>query len=124
MAGIRVEGDREVLETLIGEPLSAVTFVMDYVQLQFSSSRIINAVTLPVVHAGNRTFSSEQPGYRDALCERIGRTVKEAYAKADERLQIDFDDGSSVRISLKAEDRVAAESAIYQDHLTPEWASW
>lgn len=117
------EGEREHLKSIIGCELSAVTFVRDYIQLHFDGPTI-SAFTLPKVTSGNATLSHPDPGYKDALCARIGRLITAAYADPGQRLQIDFADGSSLSISLRPEDHVVAEAALYTDTQKNDWASW
>jgi len=120
---IRHEGERQYLVAITDSELSAVTFVRDYIQLHFDGP-MINTYTLPTVVVGGSVFSHADPGYRDALCARIGATVKAVYADPGQQLQIDFSDGSSLSISLRSEDRVVQEAAVYTDAQTKEWASW
>jgi hypothetical protein len=90
------------LQPIVGEYLSAVTFVMDYVQLDFSGARL-TALTLPTVHVGGKVWTSVDSGWRDSLCERIGVTVQTALVR-DEELGINFEDGACFSISLKLVD--------------------
>lgn len=120
---IRREGDRQHLAVITDSELSAVTFVRDYIQLHFDGPTI-NAYTLPTVVVGGSVFSHADPGYRDALCARIGAKVRAAFADPGQRLQIDFSDGASLSISLRPEDHVVEEAAVYNDAQTKEWASW
>ena len=55
---------------LVGEQLSAVSFVMDYLQLQFDPYLLI-VLTPLAVHTGERSYRLGDSAYRDALCERI-----------------------------------------------------
>jgi hypothetical protein len=68
---VKLEGTRQRLAKIVGEPLSAVTFVRDYVQLHFDGPTI-SAFTLPTVTVRGKTIAFADPGYRDALCARIG----------------------------------------------------
>lgn len=120
---IRQEKERQHLSAISGREMSAVTFVRDYIQLHFDGPTI-SAYTLPAVLVGGRLFSRASPGYRDALCTRIGTRVTAAYVEPGQRLQIDFSDGASLTISLRPEDRVVEEAADYSDAQTKEWASW
>lgn len=120
---IRHQGERQHLTAITDSELSAVTFVRDYIQLHFDGPTI-NGYTLPTVTVGGSVFSHADPAYRDALCARIGTTVRVAYADPGQRLQIEFSDGSSLSISLRPEDRVVEEAAVYFDAQTKEWASW
>lgn len=120
---IRQEGDREYLDGLVGRELSAVTFVRDYIQLQFDGP-VISAFTTPTVTTEEGRFASSQRGYRDALCERIGASVVSALVQLEQQLKIDFSDGSTLEISLRREDREVEEAAVYSDKATKEWTSW
>jgi hypothetical protein len=62
------------LESLIGEQLSAVTFVMDYVQLHFDGA-VLTAFTGPTVDSDGRRVQFPGTGSRDALCSLIGSMV-------------------------------------------------
>ena len=59
------------LQFLLGEPLSAVSFVMDYVELHFNGS-YLRCLVPPVVEQGGRVARFPEPGSRDALCALIG----------------------------------------------------
>jgi hypothetical protein len=120
---VKLEGTRQRLAKIVGEPLSAVTFVRDYVQLHFDGPTI-SAFTLPTVTVRGKTIAFADPGYRDALCARIGVTVLAAFVEHGERLQIDLADDSCLVISLRPHDRVVEESAVYRDELTGELDSW
>lgn len=97
---------------MIGEQLSAVSFVMDYLQLQFNAY-FLTVLTPLVVLVGEQSYRLGDLPYRDALCERIAHNVKEVVL-AEDHLRIGFDDGITFDISLKEEDRVGAEAVIYQ----------
>jgi hypothetical protein len=90
------------LQEIVGKQLSAVTFVMDYVQLAFDGP-MINAYAWPTVHVGDRKFDRSDPSYRDELCARVAISVV-AVQVPREAIEIAFADGSTIRISLRAED--------------------
>jgi hypothetical protein len=104
--------DKQPLDILIGEQMSAVVFVRDYVQLVFDGPGL-TAVTPPVVEVGQASSRWGDPGYRDKLCELIGKTVRHAQIVDTEEITIKFDDDSSIRISLRPEDYITAEAAIF-----------
>ena len=56
---------------IVGATLAAVTFVMDYVQLQFDAAQL-SAYTLPRVELAGRSWTSQDEGWRTSLCARIG----------------------------------------------------
>lgn len=108
----KVEENKDYFSRIVGEQLSAVSFVMDYLQLQFNAY-ILTVLTPLVVHLGERCYSLGDLPYRDALCERITHIVNEVILATD-YLRIGFDDGAVFNISLRGEDQVGTEAIIYQ----------
>ena len=99
-------------EGIVGEPLSAVTFVMDYMQLAFDGPCF--TVFCPcLVSTPNLTIRSGEIGFRDRLCDAIGRrgtSVQEYETNIVIRLadfQIEFD--------LTAPRPTSPESLLFQD---------
>ncbi len=91
-----------IFSHIVGEQLSAVVFVMDYIQFQFDAD--VLTVFNPVgVKINNRMYNLGELSFRDNLCERISHIVKEVLLSTEE-LEINFDDTSSFLISLKDED--------------------
>jgi hypothetical protein len=101
------------LDAIIAEQLSSVEFVLDYVQLHFGGPHII-AYVWPVVESGGEFLHFGGGRYRDALCERISRKVRMASISEGDTVTIEFDDGATIRISLKPEDRKGPEAILYQ----------
>ena len=93
---------------LVGSRLSAITFVMDYVQCDFDAAKL-TAYTVPTVKADGRTWSPTDSGWRDALCGRIGVVVRRV-VRSDEQLSIDFEDNSEMAVSLRDCDYVGPEA--------------
>ena len=118
-----VENADSHLKMIEGEQLSAVTFVRDYVQLQFDGPTI-TAVTRPIVASRDGRFDFGVLGYRDHLCDLIGRTVIQADVQGGERLTIDFGEHGSIVISLEPSAYRAAEAAILTDDKHKTWAVW
>jgi hypothetical protein len=117
---MEVRGSKNPITSLLGQELSGVAFVRDYIQLQFDD-RGLTAVTLPTVASKGGTHLSGMPGYRDSLCERIGHMVVDARMREDEGIELKFDDGSVISISLKREDYIGAEAAIFNDGSHQPW---
>jgi hypothetical protein len=115
--------DHLPLKRLIGEQLTAVVFILDYVQLQFSNGSTLTALTWPSVDADGTATLYGMPNYRDALCERIAKTVRAGTVVEGENLRVEFDDDSVISVSLKPEDYSAAEAAVL-DHGADDWWSW
>jgi len=106
------------LKVLEGSQLSAVVFVQDYVQLQFDGPSL-TAITRPRVHVMNQCFEWGNQGYRDALCGQIGKRVRQGLTIPEQEIKIEFEDESSISISLKSEDYRAAEAAVFANPPNP-----
>jgi hypothetical protein len=97
---------------IVGEKLSAITFVLDYWQLQFDGPTI-NAFTRVQVSANGTVLRDGDDQFRNLFCGQIGKTVaKVALAKSD-AFTIAFKDCSSISISLKAGDYVGPEAIVF-----------
>lgn len=117
------EGEQSFIRSLEGHQLSAVIFVMDYLQLQFDDL-LLNSYIWPQVKIKDAMLTFSMPGYRDALCERIRRNVVQALEYENDRIEIRFDDEGSFIISLEEEDRTSPEVAMLQDQKNNRWVVW
>lgn len=116
------ELERRALAPIVAEKLSSVEFVQDYVQLRFDGPTL-TVFTMPVVAADGRVFRVGDPGYRDALCERIAVLVTAADVGA-EAITIEFAGGARLTVSLLREDQgPSRESATFDEGVSGE-ALW
>jgi hypothetical protein len=90
------------LRAVVGEYLSSVTFVMDYLQLDFSGYGF-TMNSWPTVTIDNRTLTHADRDYKDALCSLIGQTATEVDEYWDTGLRLEFKNGSHITLSLKVE---------------------
>ena len=105
----------EPIKILEGERLSSVVFIHDYVQLGFDGTGLTINASLTVV-TGGKSYKKGEPCYRDALCERIGQTVRRAFTVTGKQIVIQFENDSEIIISLRPEDQVSPEAAVlYSD---------
>jgi len=111
------------LQFLLGEPLSAVSFVMDYVELHFNGS-YLRCLVPPVVEQGGRVARFPEPGSRDALCALIGAEVRAIGAVDGGELRVEFSDGALVTASLAHEGRVSPEALDFHNWETGETQFW
>jgi hypothetical protein len=93
---------------LIGEKLAAVTFVWEYYQLLIGTTTL-TMYAAPTVQLGSAVFSQHTPGFRDALCQRVGAEVRDVI-DTDQELSLELSDGGSVNVSLRPRDRVGGGS--------------
>jgi hypothetical protein len=102
----------EALTRLRGEQLSSVQFVQDYEQLRFDG-QTLTAYSPIVVTDQVKRLTRDMPGYRDALCNRIGRTVVDMSLTAMS-LAIRFDDDSVLEIGVGDVDRRGPEALEFR----------
>lgn len=102
-----------LLETLVGQTLSSVEFVQDYVQLRFDGPTLTAYTQPSVTHAGV-TLRWNGQGYRDALCNQIGSHVAAVALGKDSLLVLEFDNQAAVSVSLKDEDYRGAEAVMFR----------
>lgn len=80
------------LESLVGEELSAVSFVRDYVEFHFDGP-LIRALNNPLANVGGKAVLFPEAGSRDALCSFVGKTVTRVKFKEHVELSLAFDNG-------------------------------
>jgi hypothetical protein len=102
------------IEIIVGEQLSSIEFVQDYLQLRFDGPTLTTFVW-PSLKFCDRTLRFGELTYRDELCGRIGRIVSNASLRAGEALTVRFDDGVEISVSLKAVDRVGPEAGNFRE---------
>ena len=92
--------------------LVSIVFIQDYLQLVFEGTRTnatISGYVWPLVKTESDTFSMGMAGYRDSLCELIGKRITNAINNDDDFLLM-FSDGSEIRFSLRDEDQTGPEA--------------
>jgi hypothetical protein len=104
----------DALSAIVGAELSAVVFVRDYVQLQFDGP-ILTAITLPVIVTAAGPVRAGERGYRDALCEQIGKEISSVSITENDSIKITLFDNSTIVISLRPEDYRSAEAVHFRD---------
>ena len=104
------------MESLVGQELSAVEFVQDYVQLRFDGP-LVTFYEWPEVFREEGSYAFGEPEYRNVLCALIGESVSAASVEEGEALEIGFESGVNVRVSLRLEDISGPEggSVAYAD---------
>ena len=104
--------DSECYNQVIGEKLSAVVFVLDYHQLQFDGSgfTILNPIT---VTSGVSSVVIGEDQFRNRLCEQIAKIVSRVECEEGDALIIEFEDGSTISVSLKDKDYRGPEAVIF-----------
>lgn len=88
------------VQGVVGEYLSSVTFVMDYLQLGFSDYGF-NMYSWPALVIANKTLVHTNVGYKDALCSLIGETLTRIDEYLDTGLTLEFKNGASISLPLR-----------------------
>jgi hypothetical protein len=99
---------------LVGEQLTVVAFVMDYVEFHFNGP-VLRSLTNPIVQTEAGSVQFPAPGSRDALCSLIGSRVDAASVRVDDRIEIRTDANQTLIVPLDDPSRRGPEAA----HLVP-----
>jgi len=104
--------------------LVRITVAVYYVQFTFNGS-ILSAFVRPTIEVDDAVLRWGDWGYRDALCEQITHSVIETNVWKEGDLELTFDTGAILRISLRAEDLKGnnPESAMFTVNL-PDDKRW
>jgi hypothetical protein len=98
---------------LIGEDLSGVTFVRDYVQLEFNPPPRLSAYTPVSIQNSAGQSRLGDPDFANMMIAQIGQVVAAVALTLGEALVLTFEDGSTVAISLREGDYVGPEAVYY-----------
>jgi len=124
--GVPASTNPSVLRNLIGESLSSVVFVMDYLQLDFNGTRLSSYVW-PKSVIGSTVRSFGEDGYRDQLCAFIDHEVCDTDETVERGLEVRFDLGAIV-IDPALEDLTGPEIAVLHVYAPPgeisPWSVW
>lgn len=104
--------ENDSLRSLVGEKLSSVTFVLDYWQLDFDGQGF-NVMSKIEVHDSLGSINSNEKGFRDRLCDHIGKIVDHAVFKPNEEVLIFFSDASIIALSVRPDDYVGPEALMF-----------
>jgi hypothetical protein len=111
------------IESLVGEQLSAVSFVQDYVEFHFDGP-VIRALTNPIVDAPGGRWQFPGPGSRDALCSLIARLVERVEHEEEVHLRLDFGGGHALTVPLDSASYLSAEAMHFQSSPTAPLQVW
>ena len=103
---------KDVLTNLIGEQLSAATFVQDYLQVDFNGHRLTVFVPMEV-RARGLAWVSGHPDFRNQLCDLIGESVAAVDCRP-EQLILSFAEARDICISLHDDVYVGPEAITFQ----------
>jgi hypothetical protein len=102
-------------DQLVGEDLSGVVFVRDYLQLQFNPPLSLSAYsTRIVVSSDDRSAAFGEEAFANLAIGLIGHFVREVIVDAEQSFRIVFTDGAEIMISLRPEHYLGAEAVDFQ----------
>jgi hypothetical protein len=88
---------QKLLEQLLTEDLSGVTFVRDYLQLQFNPPPTINVYSRCTVECSGDVADFGDPAFANLLIAQVGKHVA-AVSDDSDVFTITFEDGSRIRV--------------------------
>lgn len=89
----------QTIPDLIGEDISAVCFVCDYVEFHFNGATL-RSLSNPMILIDGETFHFPERGSRDALCKVIGSRVRTLNLTENRSLILITTSGCEVTIPL------------------------
>lgn len=98
---------------LKGKSISAIVFVLDYLQIQFDGS-ILTFLDYPKVEVSNNIFSFGESEYRNKICEFIGKSVSAVHYVENDIFSLSFD-SAKIYCSINPEDYTSPEMIIFDD---------
>jgi len=100
---------------LVGEDLSGIAFVRDYLQLEFNPPPQISVYsTRIVVTSDGRSAAFGDEAFANLAIGLIGRSVREVRVDAGQSFRIVFTNGAEILISLRPEPYVGPEAVDFQ----------
>ena len=66
--------NKSIIHSITNEKLSAIIFVLDYLQLDFDGKRL-SCYIFPEISINSNLFNFNDIGYRDSLCKLLARNV-------------------------------------------------
>lgn len=102
-------------DDLIGQELSAVVFVRDYLQLQFDGPGLsIHSARVTAVVDGKTATFGEAP-FANIILSLIGQVVRNVQCEREQEFRISFTNGSRIVVSLRPEDYRGPEVLEFRD---------
>ncbi len=91
------EESRPNLQSLVGDELSSVCFVRDYIELHFDGP-VLRCLGDVFVRGEKGVKQSGDDGFRDCLCRNIGDTVLVIGPAEGNEIEIEFSGNNLIRI--------------------------
>ncbi len=102
------------ISTLEGKELTAVEFVLDYLQLRFDEP-LLTLYEWPTLLLPDFSLAHGEPEYRNGLCAQIGEEVELATLEEGDALTVKFSSGVVIALSLREEDLTAPQAGAFSE---------
>ena len=110
-------------DQLVGDDLSGITFVRDYLQLQFNSPPFINATSRKItVTREGRSANFGEDAFANLVIGLIGGVVSKVALEEAHAFEILFEGGAKIEISLRPEDYPKCGEALLFQGRERQWA--
>lgn len=121
--GVTMIEQKTGISMLVGRLVSAVSFVMDYVEFHFDGP-ILRSLSNPTLAFRRNEWTFLAPGSRDALCSIIGTKVEAVEVESQSSILVRFDSGHVITVPLDPGSRVGPEAAHFvseEGHVMDVW---
>lgn len=118
---MQANSSENCFDVLIGEKLSSVTFVMDYLQIDFDGNRFTFNIW-PLITVDNVGYKFGDALYRDMLCSLIARIVSKVTLVENEKIVIEFGSKDNLYLLLDANEKEIINPEIA--HFTDAKGRW
>jgi hypothetical protein len=101
------------LRDIVGEQLSAVSFVQDYVEFHFDGP-VLRVYTQPRIVTVGGEFRFPETGSRDALCSAIADIVQDIEIREHDRIVLHFATNRKITVPIVEEGYAFPEAFTFQ----------
>ena len=102
------------ISTIEGKELTAVEFVLDYLQLRFDGPTV-TFYDWPTLLLPDFSLAHGEPEYRNGLCAQIGEEVELATLEEDDSLTIKLANNIVIALSLREEDLTLPTAGAFSE---------
>ena len=106
------------ISSVVGQELTAVEFVQDYLQLRFDGP-LLTLFVWPDVFREEGSYAYGEPEFRNFLCAQLGNNVTAATLEEGEAIEVEFENGVILRASLREEDLDSPEAGQFSESGEP-----
>jgi hypothetical protein len=106
--------DPPLWDQIVGEDLSAVNFIRDYVRFEFNPTPTIDGLSKVTITSPHGSAAQGDSEFANLAIALIGSILTAVVVKEGESFDIRFADESIISISLRPEDYVGPEAVLFR----------